>query len=118
MFYVQGSTFWVLGSRFGPFLQAHVLALGNLEKMNDKAYNLGSGEGYSVLEVVEVARKVTDLEIPLKISARRRGDPAILVASATRAKSELGWEPKFPQLEPIIASAWSWMKRHPEGYGD
>jgi len=97
--------------------QAHVLALENLEKMNDRAYNLGSGEGYSVLEVVEVARKVTDLEIPVKISARRRGDPAILVASATRAKSELGWEPKFPQLEPIIESAWSWMKRHPEGYG-
>ena len=98
--------------------QAHVLALENLEKMNDKAYNLGSGEGYSVLEVVEVARKVTDLEIPVKISARRRGDPAILVASSKRAKSELGWEPKFPQLEPIIESAWNWMKRHPEGYGD
>jgi len=97
--------------------EAHVLALGNLEKMNDKAYNLGSGEGYSVLEVVEVARKVTHLEIPVKISARRRGDPAILVASARRAKSELGWKPKFPQLEPIIESAWSWMKRHPEGYG-
>ena len=97
--------------------QAHILALGNLEKMNDRAYNLGSGEGYSVLEVVEVARKVTHLEIPVKISARRRGDPAILVASARRAKSELGWKPKFPQLEPIIESAWSWMKRHPRGYG-
>jgi len=98
--------------------QAHGLALENLEKMNDRAYNLGSGEGYSVLEVVEAARKVTGLEIPAKISARRPGDPAILVASSKRAKSELGWKPKFPQLEPIIASAWSWMKRHPEGYGD
>ena len=97
--------------------QAHVLALGNLEKMNDRAYNLGSGEGYSVLEVVEVARKVTGLEIPVKISARRPGDPAILVASSKRAKSELGWKPNFPELGSIIESAWGWMKRHAEGYG-
>jgi UDP-glucose 4-epimerase len=98
--------------------QAHVLALENLEKMNDRAYNLGSGEGYSVLEVVEAARKVTGLEIPVRISPRRPGDPAILVASSKRAKSELGWKPNFPELGPIIESAWSWMKRHPEGYGD
>lgn len=97
--------------------QAHVLALENLENLHGRSYNLGSGEGYSVLEVVEAARKVTGFEIPVKISARRLGDPAILVASSKRAKSELGWNPKFPELVPIIESAWSWMMRHPEGYG-
>ncbi|MBA7502769.1 UDP-glucose 4-epimerase [subsurface metagenome] len=79
-------------------------------------YNLGNGEGYSVLEVVEAARKVTHAEIPVKISPKRAGDPAVLVASSHRAKEELGWRPKFPQLEAIIESAWKWMRKHPEGY--
>jgi UDP-glucose 4-epimerase len=98
--------------------QAHVLALENLENLHGRAYNLGSGEGYSVLEVVEAARKVTGFEIPVRICPRRLGDPAILVASSKRAKSELGWDPKFPELVPIIESAWSWMMRHPQGYGE
>jgi UDP-glucose 4-epimerase len=97
--------------------QAHVLALENLEKRPARAYNLGSGQGYSVLEVVEAARKVTGLVIPVRVSPRRLGDPAVLVASSERAKSELGWKPKFPELEVIIESAWSWMIRHPQGYG-
>ena len=97
--------------------QAHVLALENLEKRHARAYNLGSGEGYSVLEVVEAAGQVTGLEIPVRISPRRPGDPAVLVASSGRAKSELGWKPRFPELGAIIESAWSWMKRHRQGYG-
>lgn len=96
--------------------QAHVLALAGLDALSGKAYNLGSGSGYSVLEVVATARKVTGCEIRAEISPRRPGDPAVLVASASRAKAELGWEPRFPKLEPIIDSAWKWMRNHPDGY--
>ncbi len=96
--------------------QAHILALEKIEQLGGRAYNLGNGEGYSVLEVVEAARKVTHAEIPVKIAPRRPGDPAILVASSHRAKEELGWSPKYPDLETIIESAWVWMKRNPGGY--
>jgi len=96
--------------------QAHILALEQIEQLSGRAYNLGNGEGYSVLEVVEAARKVTHAEIPVTISPRRAGDPAVLVASSRRAKEELKWRPKFPDLEAIIESAWKWMKKHPEGY--
>lgn len=97
--------------------QAHVLALEKIDALSGRAYNLGNGEGYSVLEVMETAKKVTSVDIPTKISARRAGDPAVLVASSDRAKEELGWKPKFPELESIIASAWKWMKEHLKGYG-
>jgi len=96
--------------------QAHILALEKIEQLSGRAYNLGNGEGYSVLEVVETARKVTHAEIPVKISLRRAGDPAVLVASSRRAKEELGWRSKFPELKAIIESAWKWMKQHPKGY--
>jgi UDP-glucose 4-epimerase len=96
--------------------QAHILALETIEQLSGRAYNLGNGEGYSVLEVVEAARKATHAEIPVKISPRRAGDPAVLVASSRRAKEELGWRSKFPELEAIIESAWKWMKQHPKGY--
>ena len=97
--------------------QAHVLALEKIDALSGRAYNLGNGEGYSVLEVMETAKKVTSVDIPTKISARRAGDPAVLVASSDRAKEELGWKPKFPELESIIASAWKWMKEHLKEYG-
>ncbi len=110
--------------------QAHILALEKLESLapdrhplgtgdwglGARAYNLGNGEGYSVLEVVEAARKVTQAEIPVKISPRRAGDPSVLVASSRRVKEELGWSPEFPQLKAIIEGAWKWMRKHPEGY--
>jgi len=96
--------------------QAHILALEKLENLSDRVYNLGNGEGYSVLEVVETAEKVTNIDIPVKICSRRSGDPAVLVASSSRAKSELGWKPKFPELKNIIESDWSWMRQHPNGY--
>jgi UDP-glucose 4-epimerase len=110
--------------------QAHVLALKKLDSLipdpctptprdwglGGRAYNLGNGEGYSVLEVIETARKVTGVNIPVKASGRRPGDPAVLVASSHLAKTELGWTPRFSDLESIIESAWRWMKEHPYGY--
>jgi len=96
--------------------QAHILALEKIEQLSGNAYNLGNGEGYSVLEVVEAAKKATGTDIPIEISPRRAGDPAVLVASSKRAKSELVWKPEFPEIEAIIASAWSWLKKHPRGY--
>ena len=96
--------------------QAHVLALSNLNELSGHAYNLGNGDGYSVLEAVETAKKVTGIEISTVLSPRRAGDPAVLLASSNRAKSELGWKPKFPELDAIIESAWNWMKRNPDGY--
>jgi UDP-glucose 4-epimerase len=96
--------------------QAHILALERLEDLSGRAYNLGNGGGYSVLEVLEMAKKVTGVDIPVKVSARRPGDPAVLVASSNRAKTELGWSPQFPELGSIIESAWKWMREHPNGY--
>jgi UDP-glucose 4-epimerase len=96
--------------------QAHVLALESLESLSGRVYNLGNGQGYSVLEVVEAARKVTRTEIPTKIHPRRLGDPAVLVASPRLAQRELGWSPEFPQLESIVESAWWWMRKHRSGY--
>jgi UDP-glucose 4-epimerase len=95
---------------------AHCLALEKLEELSGKAYNLGNEMGQSVIEVVETAKKVTGINILTKISGRRFGDPAVLVASSSRAKAELGWKPQYSDLETIISSAWQWMERHPNGY--
>lgn len=90
--------------------RAHVLALQYLEGGGkSQVYNLGIGRGYSVREVVEVCRRVTGREIPVRERPRRPGDPAILVADPTRAMRELGWEPKFTDLAPIVETAWRWM---------
>jgi UDP-glucose 4-epimerase len=97
--------------------QGHILALGRVEELNGKVYNLGNGEGQSVFDVVTAARRVTKQNIPVRICPRRPGDPAVLVANSRSAKSELGWKPEFPDLESIIDSAWRWTKQHPNGYG-
>lgn len=98
---------------------AHLLALKRLRDGGDSAvYNLGSGQGYSVRQVVEMARKVTGHAIPVRMEARRAGDPAVLVASSDRARRELGWQPQRERLGDIIASAWRWHSSHPEGYAD
>ena len=76
-------------------------------------FNLGcGGEGYSVKEVIETAEKITGKKIPTRISDRRPGDPAVLIASSDRIRSELGWQPEFQDLGLIIESAWRWMQRN------
>lgn len=97
--------------------RAHILALEVLAERSG-IYNLGcGGNGYSVREVIETARRVTGKEIPVRIGPRRAGDPAVLIASSNKIKSELGWQPQFQDLEVIIESAWRWMETHPDGYG-
>lgn len=98
---------------------AHILALDKMRKAGTSGiYNLGNGKGFSVKEVIELAREVTGHPIPAKIEARRAGDPAVLVASSEKAKKELGWKPKYNDLKTIISTAWEWHKNHPNGYGD
>jgi len=96
---------------------AHLLALKHLDNSGNRVYNLGNGEGYSVTEVIETARKITGVEIPSRPCPRRAGDPVTLAASSALAKSELGWQPRYPELESIIESAWQWQRKHPHGYG-
>lgn len=96
--------------------RAHILALDVLEERS-AIYNLGcGGDGYSVKQVIETARRVTGKEIPVRVGPRRPGDPAVLIASSDRIKSELGWQPQFQDPGLIIESAWRWMQAHPEGY--
>jgi UDP-glucose 4-epimerase len=96
---------------------AHLLAMQRLREGGASAvYNLGNGAGFSVRQVVEVARRVTGHAIPAVVEARRPGDPAVLVASSDLARRELGWNPRYADLETIIADAWNWHRNHPEGY--
>jgi UDP-glucose 4-epimerase len=97
--------------------RAHIQALDALSE-GSRIYNLGcGGAGYSVHEVIETARQVTGKDIPTHVGPRRPGDPATLVASSDRIKSELGWQPQYQDLGLIIESAWKWMLKHPDGYG-
>ncbi len=97
--------------------QAHVLALEALKGgCSSMMYNLGNGNGYSVKEVIEMARKVTGHKIPAIETERRPGDPAVLIASSAKAIHELNWKPKLADLETIISTAWQWHKNYPEGY--
>ncbi|WP_099190558.1 UDP-glucose 4-epimerase GalE [Tepidibacter mesophilus] len=90
---------------------AHYLAFEHLRKGNDSdIFNLGNGKGFSVKEVIETARKVTNHLIPAVIEGRRAGDPAVLIASSDKARKVLGWEPKYDDLEYIIRTAWNWHK--------
>jgi len=96
--------------------RAHILALKVVEQ-SSRIYNLGcGGEGYSVREVIEIARDVTGKDIPMHMAPRRAGDPAVLVASSEKIKCELGWTPQYQDLRVIIESAWRWMLAHPNGY--
>lgn len=96
---------------------AHILAFRYLQNdgKND-IFNLGNGIGFSVKEVIETARKVTNKKIPAVISKRRNGDPAKLVASSKKARDVLGWKPLHSDLENIISTAWNWHSKHPDGY--
>src|SRR5690606_19554879 len=96
-------------------VDAHILAIEKLRKTEESGtYNLGNGNGFSVKEVIETARQVTDHPIPAEVAPRRAGDPAQLVASSEKAKQELGWNPQHASLESMIASAWAWFQKHPD----
>ncbi len=96
---------------------AHVRALGHLRSGGQSEFlNLGTGSGYSVLEVVQCAQAVTGREIPEKIEPPRAGDPVRLVADPARAKFILGWQPETSDLRSIIQTAWNWRLKHPGGY--
>ncbi len=98
---------------------AHVLALEHLRKgETSECINLGTEHGYSVMEVIETARRITGSPIETRMEPRRAGDPSRLVANAEKARSVLGWQPRYDNLETIIQSAWDWHRSHPNGYGD
>jgi len=97
--------------------QAHLLAMHALEQGESRVYNLGSGNGYSVREVIETCREVTGHPIPVEEAPRRAGDLPRLVADSLRIKRELGWEPEYDDLSKIVATAWQWHQSHPDGYG-
>ena len=95
---------------------AHVRARDAMAKGVSGAFNLGSGAGFSVQEVVSVAEEVVGKPIERVMAARRPGDPATLIAASDRAREVLGWEPRHPELRDIIQSAWDWHQAHPRGY--
>ena len=92
-------------------VSAHVLAIESLADGDGNFFNLGIGRGYSVLEILESAKKVTGREIPVKYGPRRQGDPAVLYANSDKSQQELGWKPRFTEIDEIIASAWNWHNR-------
>jgi len=96
---------------------AHLLALEHLER-DSIVVNLGNGVGHSVLQVIETVRRVSGRPVPYRMSPRRPGDTAVLVASSERAKRELGWQPRYADLDEIVRTALLWREAHPNGYGD
>ncbi len=96
---------------------AHRLAAEAIEPGRMKVYNLGNGNGFSVREIIDTCRAVTGHPIPARLAPRRAGDPDRLVASAAKARTELGWRPRYGDIEQIVAHAWAWHRGHPDGYG-
>jgi UDP-glucose 4-epimerase len=90
---------------------AHLLALAALQQRDRMIYNIGNGQGFTVREVIDSARRVTGRPIPVEECPRRPGDPAVLVAGSEKIKRELGWQPRFADLDTIIASAWEWQQK-------
>ncbi len=95
--------------------RAHILALEALDR-GSRTYNLGNGRGFTVKEVIETCREVTDHPIPAEAGNRRPGDPPVLIASSEKIRRELGWEPAYPDLKTIVDHAWAWHLTHPQGY--
>jgi UDP-glucose-4-epimerase GalE len=98
--------------------EAHLLALEALQPGKGLCYNLGTGRGYSVREVIRTAEEVTGKPVPVKEGPRRPGDPPALVAASEKVQRELGWRPRYTELRPIVETAWNWHRNHPRGYGD
>lgn len=98
--------------------RAHIVAMNALEPSDARFYNLGIGKGYSVKEVIDSAQRVTGLQVPVEYGPRRAGDPAVLFANASKICGELGWSARYTEIDEIVATAWNWFKKHPEGYGD
>ena len=97
--------------------RAHVLALEALDQRVTMIYNLGTGEGHSVRQVVHAVQEASGLDVPVREGARRAGDAPEMISSSAKIRSELGWEPRFPSLRGIVESAWAWHSSHPDGYG-
>ena len=103
------------------FPKAFYLALIHMKALEDSltgAYNLGTGTGHSVREVIAACERVSGREIPVRESPRRPGDPPILVAGTEKASREIGWAPRFTNLEEIVRTAWEWHEANPDGYLD
>jgi UDP-glucose-4-epimerase GalE len=98
--------------------EAHLLALEAVRPGRQLYYNLGTGRGYSVREVIRTAEEVTGKPVPVTEGPRRPGDPPVLVAAADKVRRELGWQPHYTELRPILETAWHWHRRHPKGYDD
>ena len=96
--------------------RAHLLALEKLQDNAELIYNLGNGKGYSVREVIETVKRVSDCDFPVVEVGRREGDSPILTSDATKAKDELGWEPQITELDKIVETAWQWHSDYPAGY--
>jgi UDP-glucose 4-epimerase len=97
---------------------AHIVAMEAIRPGKFWRYNLGIGRGYSVREVIESARRVTGQELPVEQGDRRPGDPAILYADSQKIQTELGWKPRYTEIDPIVETAWTWFQNHPDGYGE
>ncbi len=97
---------------------AHLLALHGLDEHSQLVCNLGSGTGFSVREIIAIARKVTGLDIPVEERPRRAGDPAVLIASSQKIREVLGWRPQYSDIESIVQSAWDWHRTHSRGYAE
>jgi UDP-glucose-4-epimerase GalE len=97
--------------------EAHLLALEAIEPGRELIYNLGTGAGNSVREVIRAVEGVAGVEAPIKEAPRRAGDPPALVASSAKIRRELGWRPRYDDLRDVVATAWNWHSRHPRGYG-
>jgi UDP-glucose 4-epimerase len=95
--------------------EAHLLAFQALDQRDRMIYNLGNGQGFTVRQVVESARRVTGHPIPVEELPRRAGDPAVLIASSARIETELGWKPKYTQLDDIVRTAWEWHQQRYQG---
>jgi UDP-glucose 4-epimerase len=98
--------------------QAHLRVLDVLQQGRSVRYNVGNGSGFSVRQVIEAVKRISGREVPHRVGPRRPGDPPVLVASNTLIRQETGWEPRYPDLDDIVRTAWAWRVANPRGFGD